>query len=136
MNRTIRIATKDGRHTHVFHVQVAVSEEDKIRGLMNRDVPLAPDEGFLFCFDPPQLVDFWMKDTLIPLELAYFDKNKRLVQIETMPVEGNPNQPRARYPSNLAIQYALEVAPGALAEIDPHSREWFLCLDEALLQAL
>jgi uncharacterized membrane protein (UPF0127 family) len=58
---------------------------------MHRDA-LDRDSGMLFVFTPPQPVGFWMKDTFIPLDLLFFDKDGRLVHIHenALPLDETP----------------------------------------------
>jgi hypothetical protein len=53
-----------------LHLEVALNEEQRERGLMGRD-RLAPHTGMLFVFGGDGPVDFWMKDTLVPLDMIF-----------------------------------------------------------------
>lgn len=55
---------------HPFTAELAISQADQERGLMFR-TELAPDRAMLFVFNPPQEVQFWMKNTLIPLDMIF-----------------------------------------------------------------
>lgn len=63
-----------------FEIEVADTARKRARGLMNR-AHLAENAGMLFVFTPAQPVGFWMKDTLIPLDLLFFDDAGRLKHI-------------------------------------------------------
>jgi hypothetical protein len=54
----------------VFRVEVALTPEEHARGLMYR-TRLATDAGMIFVFDEPQIQRFWMKNTLIPLDIVF-----------------------------------------------------------------
>ena len=72
------IATRIAQHR--FTVEVARTPAEMERGLMFRD-RLAPDHGMLFLYDEDRQVSFWMKNTLIPLDLIFADASGRIVQI-------------------------------------------------------
>ena len=58
----------------LFIVELAVSSEEQEKGLMFRRT-LAPDAGMLFVFATPQIVDFWMKNTILPLDMIFIRKD-------------------------------------------------------------
>jgi uncharacterized membrane protein (UPF0127 family) len=81
---TVEIASGD--RVHRFDVWVADTPERQAQGLMFvRD--LAPDAGMLFVHDAPREVSMWMKNTYIPLDMLFIDRNGRVVRIahETTP---------------------------------------------------
>lgn len=78
---TIRIITSSG--TVELQVQIAETEESRRRGLMGVRT-LAPDAGMAFVFDEPVETGFWMKNTLIPLSIAFWDERGRIVAIREM----------------------------------------------------
>ncbi len=94
-------------------VEVARSFSERSQGLMNR-TKLAQDQGMLFIFDQPQKLSFWMKDTFIPLSIAYLDANKTVKEIHQMKAQKmmEKNQDLSGYPSQCLCQYALEVNQG------------------------
>ena len=61
-------------------VEVADTEATRQRGLMFRDT-LAPNEGMLFVFDASGFYPFWMKNTLIPLDILWLEADGRVVSI-------------------------------------------------------
>ncbi len=68
---------------------------------------LAEDAGMLFVFDREVTDGFWMRNTLIPLSIAYIDSGGRIVDIQDMePLDETPHPPASPY------QYALEVNQG------------------------
>ena len=87
-------------------VEVADTEEERQMGLMGREA-LAEDAGMLFVFDVEQQHSFWMKDTLIPLSIAFVDSEGRIVDIQDMqPLD------ETSHLSAEPAQYALEVNQG------------------------
>lgn len=73
---TIRTPVK----TYSFFTEVAVTSEAKEQGLMFRQ-SIAVDHAMLFDFNPPQAVQMWMKDTLIPLDMIFVRSDGRIVKI-------------------------------------------------------
>jgi uncharacterized membrane protein (UPF0127 family) len=69
--------------THPLKVEVAASEEQRSRGLMFRE-KLGANDGMLFVFDEPAYHSMWMKNTLIPLSVAFIDGDGRILNILDM----------------------------------------------------
>jgi uncharacterized protein len=61
-------------------LELALTDQEKATGLMYRD-KLAPDRGMLFVFDKDDILSFWMKNTLIPLDIIWFDAAGRVVDV-------------------------------------------------------
>lgn len=61
--------------------ELAVTEAERARGLMFRE-KLLPDQGMLFVFEKESAYAFWMKNTLIPLDMLWLDRDRRIVHIE------------------------------------------------------
>lgn len=66
--------------SHAFRVEVAKSLEEQARGLMFR-TQMGADEGMLFPYDPPRVLSFWMKNTVIPLDLVFIGPDRRVINI-------------------------------------------------------
>ncbi|MCH8614793.1 DUF192 domain-containing protein [Sphingomonas sp. SM33] len=98
--------------THKFTVEVASSQEEQAQGLMNRQ-SLAPDRGMIFPYDPPQQVAFWMKNTLIPLDMVFIGADGKIGRIaaNTTPMSLDP------VPSVDPVSAVLEIAGGRAAEL-------------------
>lgn len=85
-----------------LHVEVAETFYEKEKGLMFR-THLAPDSGMLFVFERPQTLFFWMKNTLIPLDIVFLDSAFVVVDIKHgMPLD------TTSIISSLPCMYALE----------------------------
>lgn len=95
---------------HAVKVEVASDTEQRSRGLMNRD-SLGADEGMLFVYTDAHLRSFWMKDTRIPLSIAFADADGKIVRIADM------RPLTTRHTSSIyPAQYALEMNQGWFAE--------------------
>ncbi len=87
-------------------VEVAKTPEETSNGLMGRK-HLGKDEGMLFIFEVEDYHGFWMKNTLIPLSIAFIDKDGRIVKITDMkPLSLQTHAPPRR------VIYALEMNKG------------------------
>ncbi|MCQ9616615.1 DUF192 domain-containing protein [Paenalcaligenes niemegkensis] len=101
-------------------VELASTPEERATGLMHRKY-LAADEGMLFSFETVSRPCFWMKNTLIPLSIAFIDEQGVIINISEM----QPESLEAHCPE-LPVRYALEmnekwflyhnIAPGAVIE--------------------
>ena len=107
----LTVTTANGA-THRFTVEVARTPEEQANGLMNRQ-SLAPDRGMIFPYDPPQPVGFWMKNTLIPLDMIFVAPGGRIHRIEanTVPLSLDP------VASGAPVEAVLELAGGRAAEL-------------------
>ncbi|MBI3555167.1 MAG: DUF192 domain-containing protein [Deltaproteobacteria bacterium] len=97
-----------------FNATMVRTTESRSKGLGGRSTPLKKDESMLFLFDQAETVSFWMKDTLIPLELALFDDSGKLSELFEMPVEADPKDPKYRYTATHPAVVGLELAPKSL----------------------
>jgi uncharacterized protein len=91
----------------VVRVEIADTRAEQTRGLMER-TELAEDAGMLFVFNRGQQAPFTMKNTLIPLSIAFIDAGGRIVDILDM----QPLDETTRYSSAEPYRYALEVNQG------------------------
>ena len=89
---------------------MADSQAERERGLMERR-ELADDAGMVFVFPTDSTAAFWMKDTLIPLSIAFYDESGRIVRILDM--EPCLRDPCALYDPGASYRGALEVNRGA-----------------------
>ena len=98
-----------------FTVELAETSEKQALGLMFRD-HLPDDHGMLFPFPSEAIRSFWMKNTRIPLDIFYFDKELKLVSVSenTRPCR---TQQCPSYPSTGPAKYVLELNAGKAAEL-------------------
>ena len=91
---------------HAFQVEVAATPSERRRGLMGR-THLPADGGMLFVFEQPGRHCFWMRDTPLPLSVAFIDSTGRVASLTDM-------QPRTEmlHCPNTDVRYALEVRQG------------------------
>ena len=92
--------------TNLIHAEVAANDADREQGLMYRK-SLGPNAGMLFVFDDVAGHCFWMKNTLIPLSIAFIGDNGVITDIDEMAAETENNHCPTR-----AIRYALEMDKG------------------------
>jgi uncharacterized protein len=94
-----------------FSVEVARTEAERRQGLMNRQ-SLGAREGMLFVFDRDEHLEFWMKDTRVPLSIAFLSAEGKILEVVDM-------QPLSRKTvrSRFSSRYALELKLGALAAL-------------------
>ncbi len=104
---TLHIQTSDKKLT--LTVELAQTLTERHRGLSHRTY-LDEDKGMLFVFDEEKTLTFWMKDTLIPLDILFIDKNWKIVDIQTM--DRCLQEPCPIYRSKEPAQYALEIGAG------------------------
>jgi uncharacterized protein len=97
---------------HRFEIEIAADDAARERGLMFRD-SMPADHGMLFLFEQPGTLNFWMKNTHIPLDILYFDQNYKLVsmQLRVPPCHSAGND-CPTYPSVEPAQYVLELNAG------------------------
>jgi uncharacterized protein len=106
-----RVIFKDG---FPVKVEVAADDENRAQGLMYRD-HLAEDRGMIFVFPQKGDYAFWMKNTIIPLDMIWIDEAKKVVHVahDVPPCQADPCP---SYPPGAQAQYVLEVAAGVAAK--------------------
>ncbi|HEX8839325.1 MAG TPA: DUF192 domain-containing protein [Sphingomicrobium sp.] len=105
----LTIRSRSGEHR--FTVEVAATADQQERGLMFRK-SLAGDRGMIFPYAPPQQVAFWMKNTLIPLDIVYIRADGTIARIvNAEPMDLTP------LPSGEPIVVVLEIRGGRAAEL-------------------
>ena len=104
---TVPLTLPDGK---TLQVEVARTEKTRALGLMFRTA-LPEDRGMLFIFEQPGLHRFWMKNTLIPLDMVWMDERKRIIHIEYQ-VPPCKLDPCAVYGPSADSLYVLEVISG------------------------
>ena len=97
---------------HVFTVEMARTPAQQEQGLMNRRA-LAPDAGMLFPFDPPRPASFWMRNTLIPLDMLFIRPDGSIARIaaNTVPMSETP------VAVTEAVTAVLEIPGGRAAQL-------------------
>jgi uncharacterized protein len=103
---------------HLIRAEVAADYSTRGRGLMHRK-SLAPNAGMLFIFDGPAIHCMWMKNTYIPLSVAFLDDKGEIINIADM----QPHSEQSHCAARPAL-YALEMDRGWFAArgIKPGSR--------------
>lgn len=109
----LSIHTKDG--AQIFQVEAARTPQEHEKGLMFRNT-LADDKGMLFIFPERRAVSFWMKNTMIPLDMVFIDTDKRIVHIHPM---AKPYDESA-VPSTKPVIAVLEILGGQAAKRGIH----------------
>jgi uncharacterized protein len=105
--RTLVIEASGGKKVEV-RVEIADGLFEQARGLMYRRV-LGENRGMLFVYTEEREHSFWMKNTKIPLSIAFIDSEKRIIDMQDMkPLDDEPPS----YVSAEPAQYALEVNQG------------------------
>ena len=98
-----------------FKCDLANTSEERQIGLMNRE-SMEQDEGMVFVFDSPLEVSFWMKDTLIPLDIIFINETGHIVNIaEAAPEPDVSDSLLTRYPSDGPILWVVEINQGICA---------------------
>jgi hypothetical protein len=87
-----------------FLVELAKTDQARQRGLMFRK-ELGEKEGMLFLYDTPGVYYFWMKNTLIPLDIIFLDENKRVIYVS----KNTPPCKTANCPSYGTDQKSLNI---------------------------
>ena len=95
---------------HVITAEVANTDRTRMIGLMHRD-RLAPNHGMLFVFDGKSQQCFWMRNTRLPLTIAFIDDDGTLLQLENM-----APQTEDSHCSERPVRYALEMEQGWFAK--------------------
>ena len=90
--------------------EVAATPEQRATGLMRR-VSLKPDHGLIFVFERTEPLAFWMKDTFIPLSIAFIGTDGRIVSLDDMA----PRDETSHWSAGPA-QFALEMRKGWFSE--------------------
>lgn len=99
-----------GRRALTYRVEVAATPQQQATGMMFRRT-MPPFTGMLFPTDPPREASFWMRNTLIPLDLVFIGPNRRIIRIHprARPLSDDP------IPSGGPVIAVLELAGGEAA---------------------
>ena len=97
---------REGRRITAVKAEIASTADERSKGLMYRK-KLPDGEGMLFVFERDEVLSFWMKNTLIPLSIAFISSDGRIIDIKDMyPHDENS------VVSSRSVRYALEVPQG------------------------
>ena len=99
-----------------FEVELALTPQEAQKGLMFR-TSLDVDKGMLFVFPQEGFYPFWMENTLIPLDMIWFDQSRRVIYIEH-DVPPCKEDPCPTYGPRGSSSYVLEVNAGASAALN------------------
>ncbi|MFD1880390.1 DUF192 domain-containing protein [Paracoccus pacificus] len=113
------VFTRADGSTTSFQVEIADDPSERAQGLMNRR-SLADDAGMLFIYESPQQASFWMRNTLIPLDMLFIDPRGKVARVHPMarPLDETPipgAAPGDPAPERLMV---LEIAGGQAAKQD------------------
>ena len=99
---------------HIIRLEVAQTQQQQAIGLMYRTT-LADNRGMLFPFEPPQSVRFWMKNTLIPLDMVFLQNG--VVKAIAANVPPCTAAPCSMYGPQTPINQVIELRSGRAAEL-------------------
>lgn len=108
----IPLSVTSANGVHPFRVELAKGRFDQAKGLMFR-TEMGADEGMLFPLDPPRPASFWMKNTVIPLDIIFIGPNRRVLNVaaSTVPYSEDP------IPSEGDAAAVLELVGGRAAQL-------------------
>jgi uncharacterized membrane protein (UPF0127 family) len=108
----VPLTIASGGRDHRFTVEIAGTPEEQSMGLMYR-TKLAPDRGMIFPFNPPRIASFWMRNTLIPLDMIFVRADGTIANIaaNTVPYSEEPVL------SDGVVAAVLEIPGGRSAEL-------------------
>lgn len=108
----VPLKVKSANGTHAFTVEVAKTQEQQAKGLMFR-TKMGADEGMIFPTDPPRRAAFWMRNTVIPLDIIFLGTDHRILNIaaNAVPYDETP------LPSAGVAAGVLELNGGRAAQL-------------------
>lgn len=108
----VPLTVMHGHKRFAFRVEVARTRPEQQRGLMFRTA-MGADEGMIFPMDPPRSAAFWMKNTVIPLDIVFVGTDGRILNIaaNAVPYSEEP------LPSDGAVKAVLELNGGRAAQL-------------------
>jgi len=110
---------------HLIRAEVAYTFETRARGLMFRE-SLGPNEGMFFVFPQAEIQCMWMKNTLIPLSVAFLDEKGKVVSISDM-----QPQTETSHCAAAPAKFALEMSRGWFAAKGIRAGATIIGLDKA-----
>lgn len=108
----IPLTVTSGNGAHAFRVEVARTPQEQQKGLMFR-TRMGADEGMIFVNDPPRKAAFWMRNTVIPLDIIFIGTDRRVLNIaaNAVPYDETP------LPSAGVTSAVLELNGGRAAQL-------------------
>jgi uncharacterized membrane protein (UPF0127 family) len=106
---------------HTFRVEMARTPQEQSKGLMFR-TEMGPDEGMLIPYDPPRVLSFWMKNTVLSLDLIFVGPDHRVINIAANAVPYSEASIVSDAPAIATLELnagraaALGIVPGAKVE--------------------
>jgi uncharacterized membrane protein (UPF0127 family) len=101
-----RLTVETGSGQRSFSIEIAASPEERERGLMYRQT-MQDDHGMLFVFNGPSTLTFWMKNTVMPLDLLFIGTDGTVKDV----LQGEPYS-EALISPGVPVQYVLELKAG------------------------
>jgi len=114
----VEFTTLNGTKLLKLTCELADTADERSIGLMNRS-ELGQYDGMVFYYEPPREVSFWMKNTLLPLDLVFV--NKEFIVVKVLQADPEPDVPDdllQRYPSGEKIRYVIEMNQGLAEDFD------------------
>ena len=117
----VPVTITQGTDSWTFAAEVAATSEQQQRGLMFR-THLGPNEGMIFPRDPPRVASFWMKNTVIPLDMIFVGPDGRILNIARETTPYSQESWFSDGPASAVFEIAggraaeLGIEPGALVE--------------------
>ena len=100
--KTLSIVTKDGQR-HDFKIELAVTPQEQAQGLMGR-TEMPKDAGMLFFFNDFVERSFWMKNTLIPLDMIFMDEEGVIVKIHDSAIPNDLTSIKSGAPARAVLE--------------------------------
>ncbi len=97
-----------GKTIKSLDIEIAEDEYERMNGLMNRS-KMDENKGMLFLFEKPNIQQFWMKNTRIPLDIIYIGEDKKVINISR---NAEPFLEKGVSPSSSPAKYVLEINGG------------------------
>ena len=86
-----------------YHVEIANTPHLRAKGLMGKN-NIPDDQGMLFIFEKPQIISMWMKNTYIPLDMLFLDKNGKIIWIHENAKPLDESIISSRFPTSFVIE--------------------------------